>query len=313
MLTWKIFFLVQFIGVTTALRSIPELDGKLVISSTLRRDGVDVVLRPNAVSEEYERAMIGAVPFRNFPESYVEMVKKTSIDWREKGAVTPAKDQGPLGFCGTFGRVAAAEGQFAIHTSQLRNFSEEELIDCIGWDQDQFKYFSQHGFMDMSAYPYIPNGTTTDEPPIPGKPCKYDTKKVIQGTENGKFTNVTGHAPSEDQLVAFLYHNGPVQTGINANVFGLREKNCETTKDCFITEEMCNDPTIKSQPIDHSITLVGYGTDEKRGDYWIVKNSWSERFANDGFIKVARGISCAHIDCCGWVPTYGDVDSYYKI
>jgi len=284
-----------------------------VISSTLRRDGVDVVLRPNAVSEEYERAMIGAVPFRNFPESYVEMVKKTSIDWREKGAVTPAKDQGPLGFCGTFGRVAAAEGQFAIHTSQLRNFSEEELIDCIGWDQDQFKYFSQHGFMDMSAYPYIPNGTTTDEPPIPGKPCKYDTKKVIQGTENGKFTNVTGHAPSEDQLVAFLYHNGPVQTGINANVFGLREKNCETTKDCFITEEMCNDPTIKSQPIDHSITLVGYGTDEKRGDYWIVKNSWSERFANDGFIKVARGISCAHIDCCGWVPTYGDVDSYYKI
>ena len=238
--------------------------------------------------------------------------KNTPIDWREKGAVTPAKDQGPLGFCGTFGRTAAAEGQFAIHNHELRNFSEEELIDCIGWDQDQFSYFAEYGYMDMSAYPYIPNGTTTDEPPIPGKPCKYDAKQAIPGTLNGAFTNVTGQAPSEDQLVAFLFHNGPVNTGINANVFGLREKNCESTKDCFIAEEMCNDPTIKSQPIDHSITLVGYGTDDTKGDYWIVKNSWSEAFANDGFIKVARGISCAHIDCCGWVPTYGDVDSYYS-
>eukprot|EP00938_MAST-03A_sp_MAST-3A-sp1_P001868 g1868.t1 len=302
----SIRYFVLAITVSSALSS-PAVK----ISSTLRRDGVDVVLHPGTMRQHYDRLMSSAVPFREFPQSYVQTAKNTPIDWREKGAVTPAKDQGPLGFCGTFGRTAAAEGQFAIHNHELRNFSEEELIDCIGWDQDQFSYFAEYGFMDMSAYPYIPNGTTTDEPPIPGKPCKYDAKQVIPGTLNGAFTNVTGKAPSEDQLVPFLFHNGPVNTGINANVFGLREKNCESTKDCFITEEMCNDPTIKSQPIDHSITLVGYGTDDTKGDYWIVKNSWSEAFANDGFIKVARGISCAHIDCCGWVPTYGDVDSYY--
>ena len=44
------------------------------------------------------------------------------------------------GYCGTFGRVAAAEGQFALRSGHgLRNFSEEELVDCIGWDKDQVR------------------------------------------------------------------------------------------------------------------------------------------------------------------------------
>jgi hypothetical protein len=75
---------------------------------------------------------------------------------------------------------------------------------------------------------------------------------------------------------------------------------------------MCNDPSIKGKSIDHSVTLVGYGTDGAHGDYWLVKNSWSTAFANDGFIKVARGISCASIDCCGNVFTYGDPSDYYE-
>lgn len=138
----------------------------------------------------------------------------------------------------------------------------------------------------------------------------YSAAKTIKGTSGGAFTTTTGAAPSEDQLAAFLYHNGPVNTGINANVFGMRVKGCEASGDCFITEKMCNDPKIKGNSIDHSITLTGFGTDAKLGDYWIVKNSCSTKFANDGFIKVQRGISCAHIDCCGWVPAYGAVSKH---
>ena len=75
---------------------------------------------------------------------------------------------------------------------------------------------------------------------------------------------------------------------------------------------MCDDPSIKGKPIDHSVTLVGFGTDATHGDYWQVKNSWSTKFGNQGFIKVARGISCGHIDCCGNVFTMGDPASYYE-
>jgi len=70
----------------------------------------------------------------------------------------------------------------------------------------------------------------------------------------------------EEQMAAFIHHNGPVSAGINANVFGLREKGCESKAgSCFITPEMCN-KTHGS--IDHSILLTGYGIDpENGGDY----------------------------------------------
>ena len=86
--------------------------------------------------------------------------------------------------------------------------------------------------------------------------------------------------------------------------------------DCFITKEMCDDPKIKGKPIDHSVTVVGYGTDSKHGDYWIIKNSWSEKFANAGYINVARGHTCASMcsspGICGHLFTAGDPSAYYE-
>lgn len=286
-----------------------------VIRYDLRGDAVPVVLHPPGDLEKEFRLQLssaGNYPFKNFSSDYVEKALATGIDWSEHGAVTPAKDQGGHGYCGTFGRVAAAEGQYALHAGYgLRNFSEEELVDCIGWDKDQFSYFGQHGFMDEAVYPYNTTGPDLD-PPIPNNPCRYNKTRVIPGSGAGKFTNSTGGAPSEDQLAAFIFHNGPVATGINANVFGLRQKGCEKNSSCIITQDMCNDPTVKGKPIDHSITLTGFGTDATHGAYWLVKNSWSEKFANNGFIKVARGISCAGIDCCGNLFTYGDPQKYYE-
>ena len=48
--------------------------------------------------------------------------------------------------------------------------------------------------------PYNTTGPDMD-PPIPGHPCLYNKKKVIKGTADGNFNNMTGAAPNEDQLV----------------------------------------------------------------------------------------------------------------
>jgi hypothetical protein len=49
-------------------------------------------------------------------------------------------------------------------------------------------------------------------------------------------------------------------------VFSLREKGCEARGDCFINATAC----ATQNSIDHSITVVGYGTDPVKGDYWIM-------------------------------------------
>ena len=40
--------------------------------------------------------------------------------------------------------------------------------------------------------------------------------------------------------------------------------------------------------IDHVVVLVGYGTDEAEGDYWLARNSWGPGWGEDGYIRMKR-------------------------
>lgn len=58
----------------------------------------------------------------------------------------------------------------------------------------------------------------------------------------------------------------------------------------FYTGGVYYDPACKNgvDDLDHSVSAVGYGTDPVGGDYWIVKNSWSTYWGDEGFIRMSR-------------------------
>ncbi len=38
----------------------------------------------------------------------------------------------------------------------------------------------------------------------------------------------------------------------------------------------------------HAAVVVGFGTDTNNGEYWIVRNSWSESYGDNGYVNFAR-------------------------
>jgi len=58
--------------------------------------------------------------------------------------------------------------------------------------------------------------------------------------------------------------------------------------------------TAPGTSTDHSISVVGWGTDAKDGFYWVVRNSWGEYWGEQGFFRAQSGALLMEENSCAW-------------
>lgn len=218
--------------------------------------------------------------------TYQQIKVPSSIDWRTSGAVTPVKDQGQCGSCWSFSATGAMEGAWSIHTGNLVSLSEEQLVDCSkrygnlgcngGLMDNAFQYAIDNGMCVESDYPYTASSGSSGS-------CQSTCEPEVTITD-------CADVPPDNQLalkeaVSF----GPVSIAIEAD-----QRIFQFYSGGVITSSTCG------TDLDHGVLIVGYGTDSETNiDYWLVKNSWSTTWGDDGYVKIERSDSTNDIGICG--------------
>eukprot|EP00747_Dinoflagellata_sp_TGD_P179457 gnl/TRDRNA2_/TRDRNA2_30284_c0_seq1.p1 gnl/TRDRNA2_/TRDRNA2_30284_c0~~gnl/TRDRNA2_/TRDRNA2_30284_c0_seq1.p1 ORF type:complete len:378 (-),score=64.69 gnl/TRDRNA2_/TRDRNA2_30284_c0_seq1:46-1179(-) len=204
------------------------------------------------------------------------------IDWREKGVVSGVKDQGRCGSCWAFGTTATIESHVALTTGTLEVLSPQQLVSCAPNPLSCGGVGGCEGSIPEVAYEYIQLYGMTSEWMMPYTSYFGDSSTCnFNRTRTPAKVSISGYKklpPNDyDAVMRALVEVGPLAINVQADVWQDYKGG--------VFDGCSNSSNVD---IDHVVQLVGYGTDAKLGDYWLVRNSWDSTWGEKGYIRLKR-------------------------
>jgi len=198
----------------------------------------------------------------------------TSIDWREKGAVTAVKNQGGCGSCWAFSATETVESQYQIASGKLLTLAPQTYVNCVknpkhcggtggceGATMElAFNLTKDTGIALEADMPYRGTDETCKTYKAAVK-CTGYVKNPVNDADALE-TAVATKGPQAITVAAgsWQMYGGGLFHGCSKGIFGPGDNT-----------------------LDHGVQLVGYTS-----DYWIVRNSWGAGWGLSGYIHISR-------------------------
>lgn len=204
-----------------------------------------------------------------------------SFDWREKSpeCIHPVRNQGHCGSCWAHSASEVVSDRFCIASGNKINvtLSPQQLVDCDfsemgcngGFLTNPFIFSSLVGLQTDDCYGKYISGDT-------GKASKFCFLKNWK-CETYK-TNLFSirWLKNPEAIKEELIKNGPVNTGFTVY------------KDFMTYKGGVYKHTEGNLLGGHAVKIVGWGKEDDQ-EYWIVQNSWTENWGENGFFRIAFG------------------------
>ncbi len=200
----------------------------------------------------------------------------SSFSWRDINGIdftTPIRNQAPFHSCETFALVGAVETmvQYEIGYPFGCDLSEAHLffysggnLDWGSYPENNTRYLQEYGIPDEACWPY------------PRIKLQYPLNTTSPDWQN-RTVKITSWEYLPDDPISIktaLVNNGPVPTYM------------QVFKDFQLYLKGIYKHTWGKLVAPHLVTIVGYNDDP---GYWICKNSWGEKWGDNGWFKIKYG------------------------
>lgn len=224
--------------------------------------------------------------------------------WPKCSVISKIRNQAGCGSCWAFGATESFEGSRCIATGVDTEFSADDTAACSSWfgngcsggqPSSANRWFASHGVVTGGEYgtqdgclPYVcpPCKKGLYPPDCPTDQCNSLLKCTKKCSNSGYSKSYSADktkaakAFSVDSSVAKI-QSALMTTGPLSVAFTVYADFPTYTSGVYTH-------TSGSALGGHAVVMLGWGT-ENGTDYWLVKNSWSEKWGDKGFFKIKRG------------------------